>query len=626
MRQVLAFLLLLFTRNADAVDFQYVESVVSIPKGEVVHVTRDTLLSADRIEIDGRIFTEGFAFRVESETLLIEAEGGIFGYAGTDLPAQPPQPAGFDLPASAGSSVSPPSTSLDMFYANGHAAGSGHTGMDGRQGETGLTGQQTPGPVNVVAGKLIARGAIILHGQNGGTGGQGQDGQAGGQGGRAQDAHCSAGNVTYACYPGVTRSGLGGLGGRGGPGGTGGKGGNAIPLLVVTYLSRETASPVQDWSLSIAPDAAKPGDCIVSSKEAPTSASDNLITVPGTGGSSGPPGQPGKIGLAGPPGAPCSATPKWGSFWGSCSTTGGQRNSGVPTDDRGPLDPCGKVGDSGDGAHWPDVSDKISMGRQAPGASEIVIEVNGKEHYSQIQKSAIALELVGRYAVSAQDALKEFSGIGGAPERGQYAQMVNMAFRDTAATIADITQLDNLGSLLLSDAETDFRAQIQLSLGSAHEQFRMMKLRLVSECTAFRSEAVRAGVLDVEGITGRALALCHAENLAWLPFEKGAKTIQIRRSYNRIPDEFLKYTRSVSLKKPVETTVVEIGSKAVSVRSTSTETSLNAVSGPKTGESSLPTISRLSVARTSGFLLQELAAIRSDARNLKTTSGNASGD
>lgn len=598
--------------TASAVDFQIVESRIDVPAGTALNLRRDEIIEVDRFQLLGTLFTDGFGLRIDAGTILIGDAGALRGYSPKIRPATPPQLVA-NSPAGPGTGVAPPQTSLDMFVNQNQKAGQGQTGSDGRRGETGPAGSEMPGPVVLVSAKLSARGAVILDGQRGGTGGTGQDGQQGGLGGAAQDSSCGSGAVSTYCYPGVVRSGLGGLGGRGGQGGNGGAGGSAIPLLVVTYVDRDvtpTAPPVD-----AADDAdVTPNPCAPASSGSQQFTVANLTSAPGLGGKSGRQGQRGSDGQQGGAGRPCSATADWGAFFGSCSNTGGQRSTEVPTDGRPSVEQCGKAGSAGSEVNWSKYGAEVAVTPAHLTKSVADVQIQGAPIYRQIVSSAVSIELVGRFAVTARDVLTEFAKIPDEKGRTDYAAMIAPQLRETAGAIAMVTGIADLSSTLSSDLSGDLDPQIRITLLAARSEFNSLKSSLLAACSNLKSQGRAAGVNNVDAYLGRALALCAATTLTWLPYERGASSITVRLNPSKIPEDFLPYYSESKSASSAQVETLRIGGSALRMR----------IGGPRSASRDFASVllrpeaplvsysARFSLSRRSVFPAQDLTELRAE--------------
>lgn len=507
---------LVFCAGASAAEFEISESKITIPEGTVIKLSAPAAsIEVDVLEVAGTIQTQGKAFGVYADVVSILGSGRILGFEPTLVPAAPPKKSPYTYPAATG--VAPPNQLDGALYfptPGGGFANGGAQGSDGSTGDNGIQGEVAPGHVSIVSRSMEVNGMIALRGQTGSQGGEGQEGQDGGRGAKGQNATCGKGNTTYYCYAGVIMSGPGGLGGLGGRGGVGGPGGSAIPLVLISL--GKTADETR------------------------------LKSEPGAGGQGGAPGRVGKIGAVGSAGDSCSATPNWGSAFGSCSMGGGQPFNKPLTDTRANKDlGRGDPGPVGSNVDWRQVVSNLAIpirrARLRENVASFAFDMDGD--VLAIVTAAIKIEIVGRMAVTIGEVRRKWNELSSPEQRRQF--LAEMAPRlAEVGSLFERTKLgpDGLATLLtLTDDQARYLQNLDFALPALRSSFVEQKVKLIDRCQAVRSSVQAAEFDRPEAFFRRVLSFCDPNSFVWSSFVLDRKDIVVKTSYVSVPDPFKQY-------------------------------------------------------------------------------------
>ena len=230
------------------------QSVIYLPsvKNSELILQDDTRITANRVILQGKIFTQGKLFEIKAEQIHFAPQASIHGYQ--DIPQHLPVMTRLTERKNA---CQPPLKKSDPGKDFGQ---DGAKGLDATSKELhrGEDGNPYPRAVFLQADQITGTPHIYLKGQRGGDGWKGCSGGEGGDGHRGANAHystyteevCGGFNFIGICVGGhhtVTRcasyqpagfGGDGGDGGKGGLGGLGGQGGSAIPLQIETNTEK----------------------------------------------------------------------------------------------------------------------------------------------------------------------------------------------------------------------------------------------------------------------------------------------------------------------------------------------------------------------------------------------------
>jgi hypothetical protein len=252
MKKIFLFFILCNLTNAENLSKQnpLAEEKIILIGPEALRLKESLTITAEKVILEGTIFTEGFELTIITRVLEIKKNAQIVTFENP----QKAQEASL-------SKLLPPSE-----------LGQGSKGIDGLKGSRGFNGyngQIQPGAIRIFAGIIHSKLNINANGQKGGNGGKGQDGQDGGPGGSGSKAKLGFLGIWTDEQGGP--GGQGGNPGPGGPGAAGGAGGNAAPVEI---HYGKTIQEGENFSIEV---SNKPGD----------------------GGDSGEPGENGKSGPGG---------------------------------------------------------------------------------------------------------------------------------------------------------------------------------------------------------------------------------------------------------------------------------------------------------------------------------------
>ncbi|MDQ1902374.1 hypothetical protein RAH32_18295 [Paracoccus sp. WLY502] len=509
-RSMIIFFIATSSSSSVAFEIEHSRSKLHIPSGSKITLTSPTTIEVDDFILEGELSTAGKLFKVSADSIYMGSSSALTAYLDTDAPAPPPKISSYTTAASSG--AVPPEQLSDYYYIGGTSEG-GANGSDGRMGSEGLGGNVNPGPILITGRNIELSGKVDLKGQPGSLGGEGQDGQDGGMGGPGQNAACGRGNTTYYCYSGGKKSGPGGLGGLGGQGGKGGPGGSAVPFIVLA-LEKLTINAVPK-------------------------------SVPGSGGLGGGPGSRGIRGSAGAEGHSCSATPKWGSAFGSCSAGGGARTT-VEIEDKRKTKDFGKGldGADGDNVNWVSVLTDLNIEKppdflSANVASQLMATGGAS---SEIVMKAVTIEIIGRFAVTILELSETYSKIENDADRRKIEQEVSARLSVLAEKAEALSpSMTGISSLLQTSSQEAFLTKLSMMLPILRRDFTLQVASLKNSCNALRQSTEPYFGSQVQFYFPREFGLCTTADYSWLPFvlENSSITVGVRPI--QVPDDLQPY-------------------------------------------------------------------------------------
>lgn len=226
---------LLFAENIGTPNPRAEKNIVLIGP-EPLRLKESLTVSAEKIILEGTIFTEGFELSLITRVLEIKENAQIIVFE-KEQKTQEASPSKLLSPSEPGQGIN------------------GTDGLNGTIGFKGYKGQIQPGAIRVFAGIIINKLNVNANGQKGGKGGMGQDGQNGGSGGSGSRAKLGLWGIFMDTPAGS--GGIGGNPGLGGPGAEGGAGGNAAPVEI---HYGKTIQPNEKFLIEVSNEAGEGGD------------------------------------------------------------------------------------------------------------------------------------------------------------------------------------------------------------------------------------------------------------------------------------------------------------------------------------------------------------------------------
>jgi hypothetical protein len=178
---------------------------------ETLRLKDSLTISAEKVILNGIIYTEGFELTIIARILEVKENAAIITFENPQK-SQSAAPSKLLSPSEPGQEIK------------------GTDGLNGTKGFNGYDGQIQPGAIRIFAGIVHNKLNVNANGQKGGTGGTGQPGQDGGPGGPGRNAQKDWTGIAFKNGPGSGAP--GGAAGQGGPGAEGGAGGRAAPVEI----------------------------------------------------------------------------------------------------------------------------------------------------------------------------------------------------------------------------------------------------------------------------------------------------------------------------------------------------------------------------------------------------------
>lgn len=206
---LLSFCNLIYAENISTSNLRAEKNIILIGP-EPLKLKESLTISAEKVILEGTIFTEGFELTIITRVLEIKQNAQIIVFE-KEQEKQKASPSKLLTPSEPGQGQR------------------GTDGLNGTIGFKGYNGQIQPGAIRIFSGFIANNLNVNANGQKGGEGGNGQDGQNGGPGGSGRKA-----TLLWGFLPGDPGGpgGDGGDPGSGGPPGSGGSGGNAAPVEI----------------------------------------------------------------------------------------------------------------------------------------------------------------------------------------------------------------------------------------------------------------------------------------------------------------------------------------------------------------------------------------------------------